>query len=377
MILSRYLVKEILVNTAAVTLVLVLVGIMNQFVVFLGRAAAGQFPVSLLLEIVALNIPFLLSFMLPFGFFLGVLLGFGRLYAESEMTVMLACGFSVSHLVWVTLVTSIGLAILCGVLTIWTTPAAMKRLEVLFAQVKTDVLANFIIPGRFQTWENGHYVVYIGESNEQTREVKQIFIAEQPEKNSEENLTNKPERLSVLTAQTGYLWEDPKNGAEYIVLKDGKRYLGTAGELEYTLMNFGEYGVRLPSQSLYIPNRTRARPTSSFIGSSDLEEQSELQWRLTLPFSILIIAIVSVPLSRVAPRKGKFSTLFPAMVAILIYTNCLMLTRNWVENGLMNKWVGLAWPHLAALAFAGLLLAKQTNFWQRLFSKTSAIPGEN
>jgi lipopolysaccharide export system permease protein len=322
---------------------------------------------------VALNIPFLLGFMLPFGFFLGVLLGYGRLYADSEMTVMLACGFSVSRLVWTTFVTSLGLALLCAMLTLWTTPAAMKRLEVLFAQVKTDVLANFIVPGRFQTWENGHYVVYIGEANESTRDVKQIFIAEQPEKDSAENLTNKPERLSVLTAQTGYLWEDPKNGAQYIVLKEGKRYLGTAGELEYTLMSFDEYGVRLPSQSLSIPNRPRARPTSSFIGSSDLEEQSELQWRLTLPFSILIISIISVPLSRVAPRKGKFSTLFPAMVVILIYTNGLMLTRNWVENGIMSKWVGLAWPHLLALAFAGILLAKQTHLWQRLIKRNENI----
>lgn len=367
MILSRYLVKEILVNTTAVTLVLVLVGIMNQFVVFLGRAAAGKFPVSLLLEIVALNIPFLLGFMLPFGFFLGVLLGYGRLYADSEMTVMLACGFSVSRLVKTTLVTSIGLALLCAMLTLWTTPASMQRLELLFAQVKTDVLANFIIPGRFQTWENGHYVVYIGEANEQTREVKQIFIAEQPEKTSTENLDNKPERLSVLTAQTGYLWENPDNGAEYIVLNDGKRYLGTAGNPEYTLMSFAEYGVRLPSQALYIPNRTRARTTASFIGSNDLDEQSELQWRITLPLSILIIAILSVPLSRVAPRKGKFSTLFPAMVVMLIYTNALMLTRNWVENGIISKWVGLMWPHLVALVFASILLAKQTYLWKRLF----------
>jgi lipopolysaccharide export system permease protein len=365
-ILSRYLVKEILLNTAAVTLVLVLVGIMNQFVVYLGRAAAGELPVSLVLEVVALNIPFLLSFMLPFGFFLGVLLGYGRLYADSEMTVMLACGFSISRLVWTTFVASIGLALLCAMLTIWTAPASAQRMEVLLAQVKTDVLANFIVPGRFQTWDKGHYVVYIGGAEEEDRTVKQIFIAEQPQQNSEENLSNKPERLSVLTAATGYLWEDPQSGAEYIVLKDGKRYLGTAGERESTLMTFDEYGVRLPSQTLNVRDRTRARPTSAFIGSTDMEEQSELQWRITLPISILVIAILSVPLSRVAPRKGKFSTLFPAMAAILIYSNCLMLTRNWVENGLMNQWVGLVWPHLATLAFAGLLLAKQTHFWQRM-----------
>jgi lipopolysaccharide export LptBFGC system permease protein LptF len=54
------------------------------------------------------------------------------------------------------------------------------------------------------------------------------------------------------------------------------------------------------------------------------------------------------------------------MVVILVYTNALMLTRNWVETGWMNPWVGLLWPHVVALTLAAVLLAKQTLWFKRL-----------
>lgn len=365
MILSRYLVKEVLLNTAAVTLILVLVGITNQFVVYLSRAAAGELPVALVLEVVALNIPFLLSFLLSFGFFLGVLLAYGRLYTEAEMTVMFACGFSVSRLVWTTLAAGTGVAVISALLTLWTTPASMSRLEVMLAQVKSDVLTNFITAGRFQSWGDGRYVVYIADVDEDTKAVKQVFIAEQPESTTEDD---KNDRLSVLTAESGMMQEDPESGAEYMVLSDGKRYLGAPGSPEYNLMTFAEYGVRLPSNELNVRDRDRARTTASLIGSDDPEHQSELQWRFTLPLSILVLSILAVPLSRVAPRKGKFSTLFPAIIVILVYTNALMLTRNWVESGWMNPWVGLLWPHVIALTLAGILIGKQTLWFKRLRS---------
>ena len=364
MILARYLVKEVLLNTMAVTLVLVLVGITNQVVVYLARAASGILPVTLVLEVVGLNIPYLLSFMLPFGFFLGVLLAYGRLYADAEMTVMQACGFSIARLVWVTAVASLGVAILCAILTLWTTPASMQRLELSLAKMRTDVLANFIKPGQFQAWEDGQYVVYIAGVNEDERTVKEVFIAEQPQETTGDQTTD--ERLSVLTAGTGYLWLDPTSQAEYIVLEDGQRYLGTPGSAAYTVMGFKEYAIRVPAQNIKIRKMPRTQPTLSLFGSDDPDQLSELQWRFSLPLSILVLAVLSVPLSRVAPRKGKFSTIFPALIVILIYSNCLMLTRSWVEEGLLNPWVGLVWPHLVALTFAALLIAHQTHWFQRL-----------
>lgn len=363
MILTRYIAKEVMLNTAAVTAILVLVAVANQFVVFLSRAAAGELPVNLVLTVVALNIPFFLSFLLPFGFFIGILLAYGRLYTEAEMTVMLACGFSIKRLVWTTLVIGSGVAVICATLTFWTTPASMFRLEYLFAQVRADVLANFIKEGRFQTWEDGKYVVYIGEVDEAKGTVNRIFIAEQPQE------MENSERLSVLTAKTGHLMTDPHTQMEYMVVEQGERYLGIPGNAEYGFMSFDEYGVRVPTQALNVRQRTRIQPTATLFKQLNLENRAELQWRLTLPISILVLAIIAVPLSRVPPRKGRYYAIFPALVVMLIYTLSLMVTRTWVFDGLIPPVLGLIWPHTVALLFGLFLLSKQTHWLQQVKQK--------
>lgn len=367
MILTRYLAKDVLLNTAAVTLVLVLVGISNQFVVYLSRAAGGEIPLGLVLEVVLLNMPFLLSFLLPFGFFIGILLAYGRLYTETEMTVMLACGFNIRRLVWTTMVVGSGIAILCAILTLWTAPASTYRLEYLFAQVRADVLANFVKAGQFQSWGDGRYVVYMGAIDDENRQIKQVFIAEQPKENSDvTELPESIERLSVLTAATGNLWTDPKTGTEYILLKEGNRYLGAPGSAAYTMLNFDEYGVRLPMQEVAMRERVRAQPTSELIGSRDAELLAELQWRITLPISIVILAILAVPLSRVPPRKGRFHAVLPALIVMLVYTLGLMLTRTWILEERMSATFGLLWPHVSALILAGVLLEIQTHWFKRI-----------
>ena len=63
-----------------------------QVVGVLERAAANQFPPDVVLELVWLGALQYLSILLPVGLLIGVVLAFGRLYADSEMAAALACG---------------------------------------------------------------------------------------------------------------------------------------------------------------------------------------------------------------------------------------------------------------------------------------------
>lgn len=53
---------------------------------------AGAIPTQLVSEMLALNIPSMALLMLPISLFIAILFAHGRLYAESEMTVMKAIG---------------------------------------------------------------------------------------------------------------------------------------------------------------------------------------------------------------------------------------------------------------------------------------------
>ena len=55
----------------------------------LGSAANGKVPADLVFSLLGLGMPAMAQLMLPLCLFIAILLTFGRLYAESEITVML------------------------------------------------------------------------------------------------------------------------------------------------------------------------------------------------------------------------------------------------------------------------------------------------
>ena len=103
MIVFRYLSREVLLTFSAVSAVLLVIIMSGRFIKYLAQAAQGVLDPSVLLMIMAYRIPGFLQLILPLGLFLGVLLAYGRLYLESEMTVLTATGMSEQRLLSYTL----------------------------------------------------------------------------------------------------------------------------------------------------------------------------------------------------------------------------------------------------------------------------------
>ncbi|MBM5802385.1 MAG: LptF/LptG family permease, partial [Cyanobacteria bacterium K_DeepCast_35m_m2_023] len=91
----RYLAREVFVTLIALTVILMFILVSNQLVGYLNRAASGRIPGMLVLQLMGLEMPNLLSLLLPMGFYMSIMLAFGRLYSENEMLVLHACGLSV------------------------------------------------------------------------------------------------------------------------------------------------------------------------------------------------------------------------------------------------------------------------------------------
>src|SRR4051812_29662838 len=102
MIISRYLIKEVFYALLAVTLVLLLVFLSNQLVRYLGYAASGKVAANVLLQILGFEASFLLALLLPLGLYLGIISTYGRLYADNELRIMQASGFSTQKLAQIT-----------------------------------------------------------------------------------------------------------------------------------------------------------------------------------------------------------------------------------------------------------------------------------
>lgn len=365
MILSRYLTKEVLNSLLAVTLILLLILLSNQLVRYLGYAAAGKLAPNLLLRILGFEIPYLLALLLPLGLYLGIILAYGRLYTDNEMSVMQACGMSDKRLLSITSVVTGSVTLLLIVLTLWINPwiATVKRKALTEGMSTENVLAN-LMPGRFQVTSDGKRVVYVENISREDKTADKLFFADQ---------SKTSQQWAIISAEKGYQAIDKNNNQHFLVAESGYRYEGVPGQDDYKIIQFKKYAVKIPDISLGAlhHHETESIPTSTLIKHyTDTYNAAELQWRLSIPISAFLLALLAIPLSYVKPRQGRYSTLLPAILLYVLYINLLFVTRNWVEQKSLSVWIGLWGVHFLffgiVLSVLGLQSTKLKQLWGRI-----------
>jgi len=356
LIVFRYLSREVLLTFSAVSAVLLVIIMSGRFIKYLAQAAQGVLDPGVLLMIMGYRIPGFLQLILPLGLFLGILLAYGRLYLDSEMTVLSATGMSEQRLLSYTLVPAALVALLCGWLSFVLTPQGVQNVaQILNAQ---DALTEFdtLVPGRFQSMRDGSRVTYTQELSSDRDELHGVFISE---KREERRSKDKENAITVLVAQTGRQ-EIQEDGSRYLILKDGYRYDGTPGEADYRVIHYDTYGVLLPKPSVEVSVGEReTMMTGELLGSQEPKVQSELQWRLSFPILVLIVTLIAVPLARVNPRQGRFLKLLPAILLYMAYLSLLVAARSALDKGKIPMEIGL-WPVHGLFLLIGLLLV----YWQ-------------
>ena len=133
MLIFRYLARDFLSSASAVTIVLLMIVMSGRFVKYLAEAAAGDMDAGILFALIGYRLPGFLELIIPLACFLGILLAYGRLYVQSEMTVMIACGMSQTKLTLYTLVPAFIVAILSSYLSLFATPDGARNVEALIS----------------------------------------------------------------------------------------------------------------------------------------------------------------------------------------------------------------------------------------------------
>src|SRR5690554_4606165 len=115
----------------AVSTTLLLIIMSGRFVKYLADAASGKIAVDVLFTVMAYRLPGFLELIVPLGFFIAILLAYGRLYMDSEMVVLSACGMSQKQLLAITAIPTVIVAIIVGAMSLWVSPwgAAKTRSE--------------------------------------------------------------------------------------------------------------------------------------------------------------------------------------------------------------------------------------------------------
>ncbi len=350
MILRRYLVRQVVSTSLVVSSLLTLVFMGAQLVKFFGRAAEGRMDVGILFSIVALRFPDFLTLILPLGFFIGLMLVFGRLYVDHEMAVLNSSGVSRDTLGIMLVPLTLVMVLLEASLLLGVSPWCIRKYdEVLNTQL---VKAGFdlIKPREFVSREG--VAVYAGSLSEDSRRLEDVFYyqaAKQPDK---------PD--TMILAQSGAQVNQEDDKGSVVDLRQGRLYEVFPQKLEYSHSEFDTLQARLEPQQKEGNGRQSIEGMSLsklFQHSNEPQALAELGWRLTGPFVMMLALILALPLSQVSPRQGRYIRLFPAIMIFASLIVAVMAVKTRVSKGDLGVW---AYPVVMIVyVVVGLFLSRR------------------
>lgn len=355
MIILRYLTAEVFKSQFAVFLVFMSIFLSQSFVRVLAEASEGKIPGYLVATIIGLRFPQLSAVILPLSVFLGVMLAYGRIYADHEMSVLKATGISEWYVTRVTLLFAFFVAIIGGSITLYLAPMALEYEYQAKENAASDGVFATLSPGRFQKAGSGDSVIFVHDYSKDKTQMQKVFVAQSGEKGVE----------SVVYAHTGELIEH-ESGQQDLILTGGQRYYLKPNHAAQRL-TFSNYEILMEDQAVEKRRRNyAAKSTSELMKSNDIEAIAELQWRFAIPLTIPILAMIAVPLSSVNPRQGRFGKIVPGLALFFGYYILLILAKSAVEDGKIPTQVGLWWIHLLGLVTAILLLIRDRSAGGRI-----------
>jgi lipopolysaccharide export system permease protein len=350
--LLRYLNREVLTHMVAVSAVLLVIIISGRFVKYLAEAAVGDIAANILLPVMLYRLPGFLELIIPLGLFIGILMSYGRLYVESEMVVFSACGISQTRLAAYTLVPATMVMILVALLSLYITPLGAAKSEALLNDPKSSQGINALTSGRFQTQGKSSTVTYAESVTAETGVMNSVFLSQRA-KDSDGNPT-----MLVTFAEEGEIILDEESGARYLELRNGYRYQGVPGQLDYQIISFDRFGELIPEPEGSIREvfPVDGRATLDLLKSDSPEDIAALQWRLSLPLTVPIVAVIALTLSRTDHRRGRYVKMAPAFLIYLFYLMLLTNARAEMEKGEMAIFPGMWAAHIFFALLALVLL---------------------
>ncbi|POU04226.1 MULTISPECIES: LPS export ABC transporter permease LptF [Enterobacteriaceae] len=348
MIIIRYLVRETLKSQLAILFILLLIFFCQKLVRILGAAVDGDIPTNLVLSLLGLGVPEMAQLILPLSLFLGLLMTFGKLYTDSEITVMHACGLSKAVLVKAAMVLVVFTGILATVNVMWAGPWSSRHQDEVLAEAKANPGMAALAQGQFQQATDGNSVLFIESVSGSS--FHDVFLAQlRPKGNA---------RPSVVVADSGQL-SQRKDGSQVVTLTKGTRFEGTALLRDFRITDFQGYQAIVGHQAVALdPDDTEQMDMRTLMRTDTPRASAELHWRLTLIFAVFVMALMVVPLSVVNPRQGRVLSMLPAMLLYLVF---FLVQTSLKSNGGKGKLDPMIWMWAVNLLY--LALAVVLNLW--------------
>ncbi|MCO5107771.1 MAG: LPS export ABC transporter permease LptF [Burkholderiaceae bacterium] len=348
MLFKKALRRDLVNLAGTVFATLFVIMLTTSLIRLLGRAAGGRVDTGSVLPLIAFNAITILPVLLVLTIYIAVLMSLTRAYRDSEMVIWFASGQSLAAWVRPVLGFAAPIALLIALIAFFVSPWAERQAseyQQRFAQ-REDV--SQVSAGRFRESVSANRVFFVEELNEAQTEVRNVFVTQR-----------RGDLVTVVVSRAGRI-ENERDGTRFLVLEDGRRYDGAEGRPDFRLMEFERYGLRLePRNPPLADQRAKVKSTLELLQDPTPRHLGELSWRISLPVSALLMALLAIPLSAINPRVGRSINLLVALLLYVTYSNLISLVQAWIAGEKLPFSIG-AWAlHVIVLALAGVL------FWRR------------
>ena len=344
-IIDRYIGQEIMVSWLSVLLVLVIVVASADAVHMLSWIAEGRIPVDALLPLMLVSLYEFSALLVPLSLLLGVLLAFGRLYKDSEMTAVMSAGLGPVQWYRPLVLIALPVSLALFALTLFVLPSVAEQRDQIMSEIKNRTELSSLFAGRFNQSKEGNAIFFLESQSEGGKVMDHVFHRQSRDGISHVDVARRARNQSS------------ESGHSYIVMENGTHYEGEPGSGQYRITEYAEYGIYVPDTRTIDSSTSLKAISSKALWDSDaLLHRAELQWRITIPVAAFIIAMLALPLSYTTPRSGRYANLAVAILLYLVYSNLLGMARTWIIKEQIPVWIGTWWVHLLALILLFVLL---------------------
>ncbi len=347
-LLTAYISRELTLSFVAVLGVLLLVIMGGEVARLLTEALEGRLSPDLVLQLVLLKIPMAMEILLPLSVLLAVMLTFGRLYHDREMEVLSASGIAPRYFVRLVMTFALIAAFIAGFFSLFGASWSMQQERSLLAEGQLRTHIKSLVGGRFTPLPSSQGVFY-AETVTAKGELSDIFIQ-----------LRTPEKLDqLLLAPRGYF--EQHQGRTQLILQNGQVLSGLLGQEELLSQRFERMTVWLPDWQVTLSELDiEALDTLTLWQRRDEPRaMAHLQWRFFVMGSVLVLAFVAWRLSKVGPRKGRYSRMALGLGFYLIFMQVAIALRSQIQGAGLPMFPGM----LIMLVFPLLVVMPLSHWW--------------
>ena len=351
-LLSRSVLRELswpfLLGFAAYTFLLLIreIFLMTDFLV--RRAATfGE-----VVWLIVLSIPWIVVLTLPMAFLLGLLIGIGRLAADSELVALRSCGVGPAAIYRPAFGAAVVLSAGVFLLYNFVLPRANDALGHALARLAATSAVNLVQPRVFREIRPG-VTLFFDRAGADGRSFEGVFLAFSDEGQNRVVVA----RAGRLILEGNDLWLDldesvahefdPAEPTRYRIDSSVKQRILFTGDIWNSPKAQISYEKSLRSQSLGELLRTAAHERAG----KRSPERYRLAWveihkKLSIPLACFTFAFVGVPLAESSRRGGRGSG-FALSLAILVgYYVLLSSGETWAESGKLSPGAAMWLPNV-------------------------------